>query len=303
MKILLLGKNGQLGWELQRSLAPLGKIVALSRDSKSFCGDLTDLSGLTDTVRQLKPDIIVNAAAYTAVDKAETEPELAQSINVDAVNVLAKESKILGSLLVHYSTDYVFNGDGKSAWTENDQTDPVNVYGLTKSAGERVIINADCKYLIFRTSWVYSTKGNNFAKTMLHLAQERDSLTVIDDQVGSPTGADLLADVTAHAIRSVQQQPKLFGLYHLTSSGETSWYGYACFVIEYALKTGFDLKTRPEAISSVPSSSFVTPAKRPKNSRLNTRKLENRFDFNLPHWQEGVSRMLAEIIEKNNETA
>jgi dTDP-4-dehydrorhamnose reductase len=298
MKILLFGKNGQLGWELQRSLAPLGDVTALSRSCQDFCGDLTDLQGLADTVRQLKPDIIVNAAAYTAVDKAESEPELARTINVDALKVLALEAKNLDTWLVHYSTDYVFDGKGMAAWSEIDSTNPLNVYGTTKLAGEEAIQHSACKYLIFRTSWVYAARGNNFAKTMLRLAQERDELTVIDDQIGAPTGADLLADVTAHTIRSVQYQASLSGVYHLTASGEISWHGYASFVLEFARKMGHKLKVIPEAIKPVPTSTFPTPAYRPKNSRLETSKLQNDFDLNLPHWKIGVARMLTEFIEK-----
>ena len=298
MKILLLGKRGQVGWELQRSLAPLGDIVALSSGSKDHCGDLTNLQGLAETIRKVKPDIIVNAAAHTAVDKAESEPELARIINADAVAVLAREAKLLGAWLLHYSTDYVFNGVGDDPWTEVDITGPLSVYGATKEAGELAIQTSGCKYLIFRTSWVYGARGNNFAKTMLRLASEREMLTVIDDQVGAPTGADLLADVTAHAIRSVENKPELGGLYHLVAAGETTWHGYAHFVIEYARKNGHELKALSESITPVPSSAFPTPAQRPKNSRLDTRKLETKFNLTLPHWQFGLARMLTEFLEK-----
>lgn len=298
MKILLFGKNGQVGWELQRSLANLGEVVALGANDQDYCGDFTNLQGLADTVRQLKPDVIVNAAAYTAVDKAESEPEVARIINVDALSVLAREANLLDAWLIHYSTDYVFNGSGITAWTEADATDPLNVYGATKLAGEKAIQQSACKHLIFRTSWVYGTRGGNFAKKMLQFAQERDSLTVVDDQVGAPTGADLVADITAHAIRSVQLQEALSGLYHLAAAGETSWYGYACFVVEFSRKIGLNLKVTSEVIRPVPSSSFVTPAQRPKNSRLNVSKLQNSFNLHLPHWQKGVARMLTEFIEK-----
>ncbi len=298
MKILLLGKNGQVGWELQRSLIPLGEVVALGRSSHDYCGDFTNLQGLRDTVRQLKPNVIVNAAAYTAVDKAESEPELAQTINIDALNVLAREAKLLGAWLVHYSTDYVFDGSGVAAWSETDSTKPLSVYGATKLAGEEAIRDSDCKHLIFRTSWVYSARGSNFAKTMLRLAQERKDLTVIDDQIGTPTGADLLADITAHAIRSVQAQSSLCGLYHLAAKGETSWHGYASFVLEFARKMGLNLTVAQKAIKPVPTSTFPTPAQRPNNSRLDTSKLENDFNLDLPYWQLGVARMLTEFIEK-----
>ncbi len=298
MKILLFGKNGQLGWELQRSLNPLGEVVALGRKSHAFCGNFTNLQGLRDTVRQLKPDIIVNAAAYTAVDKAESELELAQTINTDALNILAREAKLLDAWLVHYSTDYVFDGSGVAAWSETDSTNPLSVYGATKLAGEEAIRDSACKHLIFRTSWVYAARGSNFAKTMLRLAQEREDLSVIDDQIGAPTGADLLADITAHAIRSVQAQSSLCGLYHLAAKGETSWQGYASFVLEFARKMGLNLTVAQKAIKPVPTSTFPTPAHRPKNSRLDTSKLQNDFNLSLPQWQSGVARMLTEFIEK-----
>lgn len=298
MKILLLGKNGQVGWELQRSLAPLGEVIALDSKSQNYCGNFTDLNGLAETVRQIQPDVIVNAAAHTAVDKAESETELAQTINADAVAVLAQEAKLLNAWLIHYSTDYVFAGDGTSPWLETDATGPLGVYGATKLAGEQAIQESGCKHLIFRTSWVYGARGNNFAKTMLHLASERDSLSVIDDQIGAPTGADLLADVTAHTIRSVQQQPELAGLYHLVAKGETSWHGYASFVIDTALNMGQKLQTTTATITPVATSAFPTPAKRPNNSRLNTDKLQANFALTLPHWQAGVTRMLTEFLEK-----
>lgn len=298
MKILLLGKNGQVGWELQRSLAPLGELIALDRSSKDYCGDLANLAGLAETVRQIKPAIIVNAAAHTAVDKAESEIQLAQTINADAVAVLAQETKLLNAWLIHFSTDYVFSGIGTMPWQETDATSPLSVYGTTKLAGERAIQSSACKHLIFRTSWVYGTRGNNFAKTMLRLAAERDTLTVINDQIGAPTGADLLADVTAHALRTVQKQPELSGLYHLVAAGETSWYGYANYVIDTAQKMGQNLKATIETIAPVPTSAFPTPAKRPHNSRMNTDKLHTNFALTLPHWQPGVRRMLAEFLDK-----
>lgn len=298
MKILLLGKNGQVGWELQRSLAPLGELTALDRNSKNYCGDLSNLSGLADSIRAIRPDIIVNAAAYTAVDKAEDDIELAQTINASAVAVLAAEAKAQGAWLVHYSTDYVFAGDGTKPWQESDATGPLGIYGATKLAGEQATQQSHCKHLIFRTSWVYGARGNNFAKTMLRLAGEHDSLTVINDQIGAPTGADLLADVTAHAIRAVYSQPELGGLYHLAAAGETSWHGYASYVVDTAQKMGHPLKTGLDAIKPVPTSAFPTPAKRPNNSRLNTARLQAKFALTLPPWQVGVSRMLTEFLEK-----
>ena len=298
MKILLFGKNGQVGWELQRSLAPLGEVIALGTTSQDYCGDFTDLAGIAETIRAIAPDVIVNAAAHTAVDKAESEPELARTINALAPAVLAKESARLNALMIHYSTDYVFDGSGDKPWLESDQTSPLSIYGATKLEGEQLIQASGCRHLIFRTSWVYGARGGNFAKTMLRLAKERDSLKVIDDQIGAPTGADLLADVTAHAIRTARRNPEVSGLYHLVAGGETSWHGYASFVLDYARRAGIDLKVATDAVQAVPTSAFPTPAKRPHNSRLNTEKLQNTFDLHLPHWQSGVTRMLTEILDK-----
>lgn len=296
MKILLLGKGGQVGWELQRSLAPLGELVAVDFDSTDYCGDFTNLAGLADTIRAVAPNIIVNAAAHTAVDKAESEPELVRLINALAPGVIAQEAQRLGAWLVHYSTDYVFDGSGKQPWTEASPTGPLSVYGQTKLDGENAIRASGCKHLIFRTSWVYAARGGNFAKTMLRLAKERDQLTVIDDQFGAPTGADLLADVTAHALRVALQRPEVSGLYHLVASGETSWHGYAGFVLDFARRAGVDIKVAHDAIRPVPTSAFPTPATRPNNSLLNTGKLQQTFSLTLPHWQTGVARMLTEIL-------
>ncbi len=297
-KILLLGKNGQVGWELQRSLAPLGELIVLDAQSADYCADFTNLEGLAQTIRAIAPDVIVNAAAHTAVDKAESEPDLARTINALAPAVLANEAKRIGAWLVHYSTDYVFDGSGSTPRLETDATAPLSVYGNTKLEGENAIIASGCQHLIFRTSWVYAARGGNFAKTMLKLAQERDALKVIDDQIGAPTGADLLADVTAHAIRKALTSPEVSGLYHLVASGETSWHGYASFVIEFARQAGVDMKVAADAIQAVPTSDFPTPAMRPLNSRLNNNKLQNTFDLTLPHWQSGVTRLLTEILNK-----
>jgi dTDP-4-dehydrorhamnose reductase len=297
VKILLFGKGGQVGWELQRSLASLGELVALDTGSQDLCGDFTDPEGIAQTIRTVKPDIIVNAAAYTAVDKAESEPELSRIINAGAPAVLAQEAKRSGAWLIHYSTDYVFDGSGDKPWSETDPTGPLSVYGTTKLEGEEAIRATGCQHLIFRTSWVYAARGGNFAKTMLRLAAERDALNVINDQFGAPTGAELLADATAHAIRVAAQRPDVSGLYHLVAAGQTSWYDYACFVIDYARHAGIDIKVAAEAIQPVPTSAFPTPAQRPGNSRLNTRKFQNAFGLNLPHWQSGVTRMLTEILE------
>jgi dTDP-4-dehydrorhamnose reductase len=287
MKILLLGKNGQVGWELQRALAPLGELIALDFDSPG---------PLAATVRAVAPQIIVNAAAHTAVDKAESEPELARAINASTPGVLAREAVAIGAWLVHYSTDYVFDGSGSTPWLEDSPTGPLSVYGQTKLEGENAIRASGVRHLIFRTSWVYAARGGNFAKTMLRLAKERDKLTVINDQIGAPTGADLLADITAHALRAAQQQPVLSGTYHAVASGETSWHGYAKHVVEFARNAGQPIKVAADAIEPVPTSAFPTPAKRPGNSRMNTRKLQETFGFTLPPWQAGVERMLTEVL-------
>ena len=296
MKILLIGKNGQVGWELQRSLAPLSELLALDRHSQNYCGDLSNLPGLAQTVQMLRPDVIVNAAAYTAVDKAESEPNLARTINALAPGMLAQEAQKLGAWLIHYSTDYVFDGSGSRPWAETDTPAPLNIYGQTKLEGEQLVAQQCQHYLILRTSWVYAARGGNFAKTMLHLAQERERLTVIDDQFGAPTGAELLADVTAHALRQLVHRPQDAGLYHLAASGEATWNSYAKHVIAQAQRVQSAIKIIAKEIASVPTSDFPTPARRPHNSRLNSTRLENVFGLKLPDWQQGVNRMLAEIV-------
>ena len=299
VKILLFGKGGQVGWELQRSLAPLGEVVAVDFDSTDFCGDFTNLTDLAETVRLVKPSMIVNAAAHTAVDKAESEPDLAHTINALAPGVIAAEAQKLGAWLVHYSTDYVFDGSGSQAWKESDTPAPLSVYGQTKLEGEQAVAANCAKHLIFRTSWVYAARGGNFAKTMLRLAKERDSLSVIDDQIGAPTGADLLADITALALQRVQMQPlqhELAGLYHLVASGATSWHGYATLVIEHARNAGIDIKVPQNAIYKIATTAYPTPARRPFNSKLDTSKLQTAFNLHLPPWQQGVTRMLTEIL-------
>lgn len=298
MKVLLFGKGGQVGWELQRSLSVLGEVVALDSDSIELCGDFTNLVGIAETVRAVKPDIIINAAAHTAVDKAESEPDLVRTINALAPNVLALEANKIGAWLVHYSTDYVFDGSGNEPWIETDDTAPLSVYGTTKLESELLIQKSGCKHLIFRASWVYGARGGNFAKTMLRLATEKESLSVINDQVGAPTGADLLADVTVHALRRAVFNEELSGLYHLAAAGETTWYGYAGFVLEYAQRAGVKLKVLPGAIKPVATSAFPTAAKRPHNSRLDTQKLRQAFELEMPHWEMGVKRMLTEVLEK-----
>ena len=296
MKILLLGKNGQVGWQLQRALAPLGEIVALER--KDAGGDLADPQGLAAAVRAAKPQVIVNAAAYTAVDKAESEPQLARLINTEAPAALAREAAASGALLVHDSTDYVFDGSGSAPWQESDATGPLNVYGATKLAGEQAIAASGCAHLTFRTSWVYAAHGDNFIKTMLRLAATRERLTVIDDQKGAPTGAELIADVTAHAISQTLQQPAKAGLYHLTAAGEASWFDYAQYVLALARQARPQgVKTAASGVQPIASSQYPAAARRPLNSRLDTRRLQAAFGLQMPPWQQGVTRVLREILE------
>ncbi len=300
MKILLLGKNGQVGWELRRSLAPLGCVTALDRKgAEGLSGDLTDLGALAATVRALRPNVIVNAAAYTAVDKAESEPELAVRINAEAPMVLAREAADLGALLVHYSTDYVFDGGGSVPWPEDAPTGPLGLYGRTKLAGETAIRDGCCRHLIFRTSWVYAARGANFAKTMLRLAQERDRLSVIDDQWGAPTGAELIADVSAHAICHHIAQPSTMGTFHLAASGVTTWYEYAKYVISYAKNECNAIKIKANEVVPISTAAYPAPARRPHNSRLDTRRLQATFGLELPPWEQGVARMLDEILCPN----
>lgn len=309
MNILLLGKGGQVGWELQRALSPLGTLTAFDFDTPGpaqaphLRADFSQPEQVAALVRLLRPDVIVNAAAHTAVDKAEAEPALARALNATTPGLIAQEAAALGALLVHYSTDYVFDGSGTQARDETAPTAPLSVYGRTKLEGEQLIAASGCRHLTLRTSWVYAARGGNFAKTMLRLACERDQLQVINDQIGAPTGADLLADVTAHAIRATAAQAhraELLGLYHLVAAGETSWYDYARFVIEFARQRGGfqgrPIQVAPEAIAPLPTSAYPTAATRPLNSRLSTAKVQAAFGLQLPHWQVGVERMLTEIL-------
>lgn len=294
MNILLFGKTGQVGWELQRSLAPLGNLIALDVRSTEYCGDFSDPEGVAETVRRITPDVIVNAAAHTAVDKAESEAEFAQLLNATSVEAIAKEAAKIGAWVVHYSTDYVFPGNGEKPWRETDATAPLNVYGETKLAGEKALQENCARHLIFRTSWVYAGKGNNFAKTMLRFAKERTEMSVINDQFGAPTGAELLADCTAHAIRVAMKQPEVAGLYHLVAGGVTTWHDYAALVFDEAREAGIELAITK--LNAVPTSAYPTPARRPNNSRLNTEKFQQNFDLVLPAWETGVKRMLAELF-------
>lgn len=301
MKILLLGKNGQVGWALQRALAPLGSITVLDRTgAPGLCGDLADLEGLRATIRTLEPDVLVNAAAYTAVDKAETQGQLAELINAAAPALMAEEMQRLNGWLVHYSTDYVFSGTGTAAWQETDTPAPLNHYGKTKWQGEQAIARAVDKYLIFRTSWVYAARGTNFAKTILGLAQQREVLNIIADQIGAPTGAELIADITAHALLQSYVGRAPGGIYHLAASGTTSWHGYAALVLEIAKMAGAHIKV--QELQAIHTDQYPTPARRPLNSRLNCTKLATTFGLVLPDWQSGVRRMVHELQGTGSET-
>jgi len=297
MKILLLGKGGQVGWELQRSLSILGDVVACDFDSAGeLKADFSDPESLVPLIRSVRPDAIVNSAAHTAVDKAESEPDLARAINALAPGVIAREAAALGACLVHYSTDYVYDGSGDHVRDETAATAPLSVYGSTKLEGEKLIRDSGCSHLILRTSWVYAARGGNFARTMLRLAAEREELKVIADQIGAPTGADLLADVTALALPRLRQQPALGGVYHCVAGGQTSWHGYAQLVIEWAREKGHAVRVAPDQVLAIPTSAYPTPAQRPLNSRLNTDKLQSTFGITLPPWQLGVQRMLSEVL-------
>jgi dTDP-4-dehydrorhamnose reductase len=298
MKILLFGKNGQLGWELQRALAPLGELIALDRRSAEHAADFAQPAALARTVQALRPDVIVNAAAHTAVDQAEREPERAALLNAEAPRVLAREAAALDAWLVHYSTDYVFDGSGSAPHTEDEPTGPLSVYGRTKLEGEQHVRASGCHHLIFRSSWLYAARGGNFARTMLRLAAERDTLNVVDDQHGAPTGADLLADVSAHALRAALASPALAGTYHVAAAGATTWHRYAVLVIEWARANGLSVRVPPDAVRAVPSSEFPSAARRPLNSRLDTGKLRGAFGLVLPPWEHGVLRMLSEVHQR-----
>ncbi len=295
MKILLTGKNGQVGFELQRSLAPLGELIALDRSQSN----LEDLTGLQKTLEAHRPDIIVNAAAYTNVNKAESDEATAHNVNALAVQALADYARAHNALLVHYSTDYVFDGEKSAPYAESDPTHPQNAYGRSKLAGEEAILQSDCRALILRTSWVFSTHGNNFIKTMIKLMQERDSLDVVSDQVGAPTSAELIANITAQAIAGYPAQALPLGLYHLAAAGETSWYGLACHVLEHLRHHNSHLSIQTTKINPITSKDYPASAKRPKNSRLNTRKLSHALGLTLPDWTTHVDQMLQQTTCPN----
>ena len=298
MKILLLGSTGQVGWELQRSLAPLGDVTACDRAK----ADMSDLDGLRALVRAAKPDTIVNAAAYTAVDKAESEPDLATRVNAAAVELLAEEAKQAGALLVHYSTDYVFDGKKAGAYIETDAASPLSRYGLSKYQGEEAIRAAGGRHLIFRTSWVYAPRGKNFPTTILNLARTREELKIVADQIGAPTSTELIADVTALALRRLERSEALVGTYHLTAAGETSWHAYARLLVRLAATKGYALKAVPERILPIATADYPTPAKRIANSRLATDKLRAAFGLTLPPWDAHLGRFLEELPHESLHT-
>lgn len=296
MNILLLGRNGQLGFELQRALAPVGTVMATDRKQ----GDLTDASGLHRLVCETRPDVIVNAAAYTAVDRAETEAATARAVNAEAPAALAAAAHAVDALLVHYSTDYVFAGDGSDFYVETDTPDPINVYGASKLAGEQAIRDSNTRAIILRTSWVVGAHGNNFVKTMLRLASEKTALEVVADQFGAPTSAALLADASAHIIRAAATDPARIpgpGLYHLAAGGVTNWHELARHVIEQARRAGCPVTVAPDAIAPITTADWPTPAKRPANSRLDTNKARQQFDIHLPDWRHGVDHMLEQLLQ------
>ena len=297
MKILLLGKNGQVGWELQRSLAPLGELIALDRlGLNGWCGDLSQPEKIYQTILEISPDVVVNASAYTAVDLAESDQDNANLINHISVAKIAEACVKVDALFIHYSTDYVFNGEGSKSFEETDLLQPLNIYGKTKALGEQAIEKSSCNYLIFRTSWVFAEKGKNFLKTMLNLAQQREELSIIDDQIGAPTSAELIADVTAHALIHVLNDQSKSGIYHLVASGETSWFEYAKYVFEQAENTGLNLAVKK--VNPIPTTAYPTPAKRPHNSRLDNQKIQQTFHLVMPEWKVHVKRTVTELLSK-----
>ncbi|MFV5515922.1 dTDP-4-dehydrorhamnose reductase [Acinetobacter gerneri] len=297
MKIVLLGKNGQVGWELQRALAPLGQVIALDRNQiDGFSGDLSNPEKVYQSILDISPDVVINAAAFTAVDLAEKEQEQADLINHQAVKYIAKACHKINALFIHYSTDYVFNGQGDVAFHEMDKIDPLNIYGKTKALGEASIQQSECKYLIFRTSWVFAVKGKNFLKTMLNLAQQKEELSIINDQIGAPTSAELIADITAHTIPQVMRDDHKQGIYHLVASGTVSWYEYARYIFEQARLIGAEFPLKQ--VHPIATTAYPTPAKRPLNSRLENQKIQLTFNLYLPAWQQGVKRAIVELFDK-----
>lgn len=295
MKLLLLGAGGRLGRALARTLAPLGDLRAATRRTEPRA-DLLQPQALVDWLGAWRPDVVVNAAAWTAVDAAEAQPALVHRVNAEAPGRLAEWAATRGALLVHYSSDHVFAGAGDAPQDEEAPTGPLNVYGRSKLEGERRVQASGCRHLILRTSRLHAPEGDSFTRTMLALATARDRLDVVDDQVGAPTPAALVAEVTAQAIVQTLAQPALAGLYHCTARGATSWFGHARFAIEWARARGLPLRVAPEAVHAVPSAAYPTPAARPLNSRLDVRRLEHRFGLRMPHWRPGLERQLEALL-------
>jgi dTDP-4-dehydrorhamnose reductase len=299
MTILLLGANGQVGWELRRALIPLGNLIACGRNEANF----EDLDALRQLVHQYRPQIIVNAAAYTAVDKAESNVKVARRINADAVDLLATEAKTINAWLIHYSTDYVFDGKHSGFYSEDDEPKPLNVYGQTKLEGEQLLQASRCNYLLFRTSWVYSARGSNFVRTILRLAQEKDKINVVSDQVGAPTSAEFIADITAIILHQIKKSApdvvgQYSGIYHLSANGQTSWYGFAKCIIEQAIELGFSTRAPLNNLCSIATADYPLPALRPSNSLLNTSKLCGTFGVSFPYWEDQVRRVVTEFLQK-----
>ena len=301
MKIILFGRGGQVGRELEQVLPSLGHVVAFGRDE----ADLERPEAIQALLRRELPDLVVNAAAYTAVDKAESEPERARQINADTVGVIATETARLGGWLVHYSTDYVFDGGKSGSYVETDPTGPLGVYGATKLAGEQLVAASGCRHLVFRTSWVYAAHGSNFIRTILRLGQEREELSIVDDQIGAPTSAARIAAVTVAAIGRLsggEGDLPASGIYHLAASNATSWHGYAEYVVAAARAAGLPMRVTPDRISPIPSSAWPQAARRPANSRLDTTKLQRTFDVILPPWQEDVQEVVATLVHQAAQT-
>jgi dTDP-4-dehydrorhamnose reductase len=299
MKILLLGANGQVGWELQRSLAPLGDLRCADICDTPIKLDLSDKEGLRRWITSERPRWVVNAAAYTAVDQAESRVALAEQVNAEAPGVIASAAAEVGAAVIHYSTDYIFDGSGTHYRDESEPPTPLSVYGRTKWQGEQQLAQGNAQHVILRTSWVYAARGHNFIRTILRLARERETLSIVDDQIGAPTGADLLADITAQAMMQLTHGGGRWGTFHAVAAGQTSWFGLAQHVIRYVRERGTPLALKTDGLLPIPTTQYPTPAPRPLNSRLSTALLQGIFGMQLPPWQIGVDRMLAEVGDRS----
>lgn len=301
MRIILFGKDGQIGFELKKSLGGLGELFALGKNSKKYCGDFTNAKGISQSIRNINPDVIVNAAGYTDVDKAEEDLSQSFAINANILAVIAEEAKLANALLIHYSTDYVFDGNGTTPWSETDKISPINFYGLSKARGEEFIQNSGCNFVILRTSWVYGIHGDNFIKTILHLAAKGNELKVVMDQIGAPTSAEFLAALTAFIIPKILQDNKLQGFYHVCPSGETSWLDYAKFILYVRDSLGLNVNLTDDKIQGILSYQFKSRAKRPLNSKLNTSKYRATFNIEVPHWKIDVEKTVKSILRCSND--